>query len=111
MKADHVAPGDKRLCAYLVCPAGDPGILAEYWVELLVIAGVAIVGSALLNLSTKQFFARDRPSLWESIAPETTYSFTLQYTLPVRTTHEFYALTAGVAPDADESLPQGDESG
>lgn len=40
-----------------------------------VFAGVAIVGSALLNLSTKQFFARDRPSLWESIAPETTYSF------------------------------------
>lgn len=38
-------------------------------------AGVAIVGSALLNLSTKQFFARDRPTLWESIAPETTYSF------------------------------------
>lgn len=40
-----------------------------------VFAGVAIVGSALLNLSTKQFFARDRPTLWESIAPETTYSF------------------------------------
>lgn len=40
-----------------------------------IFAGVAIVGSALLNLSTKQFFARDRPSLWESIAPEATYSF------------------------------------
>lgn len=38
-------------------------------------AGLAIVGSALLNLSTKQFFARDRPGLWESIAPETTFSF------------------------------------
>ena len=38
-------------------------------------AGIAIVGSALLNLSTKQIFARDRPSLWESIAPETTFSF------------------------------------
>jgi membrane-associated phospholipid phosphatase len=38
-------------------------------------AGLAIVGSALLNLATKQFFARDRPSLWESIAPETTFSF------------------------------------
>ncbi len=37
--------------------------------------GIAIVGSALLNLSTKAFFARDRPSLWESIAPETTFSF------------------------------------
>jgi undecaprenyl-diphosphatase len=38
-------------------------------------AGLAIVGSALLNLATKQFFARDRPCLWESIAPETTFSF------------------------------------
>lgn len=38
-------------------------------------AGLALGGSALLNLATKQLFARDRPSLWESIAPETTYSF------------------------------------
>jgi len=38
-------------------------------------AGVALGGSALLNLATKQFFARERPSLWESIAPEHTYSF------------------------------------
>jgi len=36
---------------------------------------VALGGSALLNLASKQFFARERPSLWESIAPETTYSF------------------------------------
>ena len=38
-------------------------------------AGIAIVGSALLNLATKQVFARERPSLWDSIAPETTFSF------------------------------------
>lgn len=38
-------------------------------------AGISIVGSALLNLSAKAFFARDRPSLWASIAPETTFSF------------------------------------
>ncbi len=38
-------------------------------------AAFALGGSALLNLATKQFFARERPSLWESIAPETTYSF------------------------------------
>lgn len=38
-------------------------------------AGVALAGSAVLNLAAKQLFARDRPSLWESIAPETTYSF------------------------------------
>lgn len=38
-------------------------------------AGLALGGSALLNLATKQVFARERPSLWESIAPETTFSF------------------------------------
>lgn len=38
-------------------------------------AAVATGGSALLNLGTKRLFARDRPGLWESIAPETTYSF------------------------------------
>ena len=36
---------------------------------------ISLVGSALLNMSSKQFFQRDRPSLWESIAPESTYSF------------------------------------
>lgn len=38
-------------------------------------AGVSILGSALLNLAAKPLFARDRPSLWESIAPEGNYSF------------------------------------
>ena len=38
-------------------------------------AGLAIIGSALLNLGAKPLFARDRPSLWESIAPEGNYSF------------------------------------
>ena len=38
-------------------------------------AGVAIIGSALLNLGAKHLFARQRPSLWESIAPESTFSF------------------------------------
>lgn len=38
-------------------------------------AGLAVVGSALLNLAAKPLFARDRPSLWESIAPESNYSF------------------------------------
>lgn len=37
--------------------------------------GIAIVGSALLNLGAKPLFARDRPNLWESIAPEGNYSF------------------------------------
>ena len=45
------------------------------WLREGLFAGVAVVGSALLNLGAKQLFARERPSLWESIAPETTYSF------------------------------------
>lgn len=38
-------------------------------------AGIAIIGSALLNQGAKQLFARARPTLWESIAPEDTFSF------------------------------------
>ncbi|VXB67299.1 conserved membrane hypothetical protein [Luteimonas sp. 9C] len=44
------------------------------WRDALFVA-VATGGSALLNLATKRLFARDRPSLWDSIAPEATYSF------------------------------------
>ena len=38
-------------------------------------AALALGGSALLNVATKQLFARARPGLWESLAPEHTYSF------------------------------------
>lgn len=38
-------------------------------------AGLAVVGSALLDMAAKHSFARVRPNLWNSIAPETTYSF------------------------------------
>ena len=38
-------------------------------------AGVALIGSALLNVGAKHLFARARPSLWESISPEATFSF------------------------------------
>jgi len=38
-------------------------------------AALALAGSALINLVVKQVFTRTRPSLWESIAPETTFSF------------------------------------
>ncbi|HZX81524.1 MAG TPA: phosphatase PAP2 family protein [Lysobacter sp.] len=40
-----------------------------------VFAAVALGGSALLNVAAKHVMQRDRPALWESIAPETTYSF------------------------------------
>lgn len=38
-------------------------------------AAIALAGSGLLNIAAKQFFARERPSLWESIAPEHNFSF------------------------------------
>ncbi|MEG3193330.1 phosphatase PAP2 family protein [Lysobacter sp. D1-1-M9] len=38
-------------------------------------AAIALGGSALLNMATKLAFARERPSLWESIMPEITFSF------------------------------------
>lgn len=45
------------------------------WREAM-FAAFSFVGSALLNMGAKQFFQRDRPSLWESIAPEHhTFSF------------------------------------
>ena len=37
--------------------------------------GLAVLGSLALNLFAKNYFARVRPELWLSIAPETTYSF------------------------------------
>lgn len=40
-----------------------------------IFAAIALAGSGLLNIAAKQFFARERPSLWESIAPEHNYSF------------------------------------
>ncbi|MDO5611020.1 MAG: phosphatase PAP2 family protein [Pseudomonadota bacterium] len=38
-------------------------------------AGIALGGSAILNVAAKHYFGRARPSLWESIEPEGTYSF------------------------------------
>jgi len=37
--------------------------------------GIAVSGSALLNIIAKNYFARSRPGLWLSFTPETTYSF------------------------------------
>ncbi|WP_447941119.1 phosphatase PAP2 family protein [Pseudoxanthomonas mexicana] len=49
-------------------------LVARRWREAT-FAGVSLGGSALLNMAIKQFFQRDRPALWESIAPEHTFSF------------------------------------
>ena len=40
-----------------------------------IFAGIALAGSGLLNVGTKLLFARERPDLWQSIAPEPNYSF------------------------------------
>jgi membrane-associated phospholipid phosphatase len=37
--------------------------------------GVAVIGSAALNIVAKNHYARARPELWISLRPETTYSF------------------------------------
>jgi len=37
--------------------------------------GIAVAGSAVLNIVAKHHFARLRPDLWLPLAPETTYSF------------------------------------
>ncbi len=44
------------------------------WGDLL-FWGLALGGASILNLAAKQSFARIRPDLWLSIAPETTFSF------------------------------------
>ncbi len=49
-------------------------LLIKRWREAT-FALVSFVGSALLNLGAKQFFARDRPDLWESIVTEASFSF------------------------------------
>ena len=38
-------------------------------------SALAFSGSAVLNMTVKHVFARERPALWASIAPETTFSF------------------------------------
>ena len=49
-------------------------LMWRHWREAS-FAATAFVGSALLNLGAKQFFQRDRPTLWQSISPEDTFSF------------------------------------
>lgn len=37
--------------------------------------GIAVIGSAILNIVAKNHYARLRPDLWISLTPETTFSF------------------------------------
>ena len=62
---------------YGVVPFDIALVLALAWRRRFresIFAAAALGGSALLNLATKQVFARARPALWESIAPESSYS-------------------------------------
>jgi undecaprenyl-diphosphatase len=51
------------------------GLALKRWFRESVFAGVAIAGSALMNLGAKELYGRARPELWESISPEHTLSF------------------------------------
>jgi membrane-associated phospholipid phosphatase len=61
-----VVPADVALLAIL--------LLGKH-VRKAIFVAAAVVGSLAINLAAKTFFARERPSLWESIAPEHSYSF------------------------------------
>jgi len=50
-------------------------LLFRHRLRASLFAATAFLGSMLLNVATKHFFERIRPALWDSIAPETTYSF------------------------------------
>ena len=51
--------------------------------------GIAVCGSAILNVVAKHHYARMRPDLWISLTPETTYSFP--------SGHAMGSMTLGVA--------------
>lgn len=51
------------------------GLLAFRRWRAALFFGLSVGGAALLNVGAKQIFARVRPELWISIAPETTFSF------------------------------------
>ena len=61
-----------------VVPADIALVLVLLWRRRVrdgVFAAVALGGAGLLNVAAKLTFARERPALWDSIAPESTYSF------------------------------------
>ncbi len=61
-----VLPADALLVLWLAC--------ARYTREAL-FAGIAVLGSLALDAAIKHFFARARPSAWESLVHESSYSF------------------------------------
>lgn len=51
------------------------GLAVRRHVREAAFAAIALGGSGLLNMAAKRLFARERPALWDSIAPEATLSF------------------------------------
>ena len=51
------------------------GLAIRRHVREAAFAAIALGGSGLLNMAAKRLFARERPTLWDSIAPEATLSF------------------------------------
>jgi undecaprenyl-diphosphatase len=64
--------------AWFVVPFDILLIVVLLWLGRMregLFAVLALGGSALLNWSTKQLYARERPDLWVSLLPEETFSF------------------------------------
>ena len=57
-------------------------------------AGIALGGSALLNLAAKHYFGRMRPDFWLSLAPETSFSFPSGHAMGAMTLAAVLALLA-----------------
>ncbi|MBS0226388.1 MAG: phosphatase PAP2 family protein [Proteobacteria bacterium] len=57
----------------------DIALVAALWFRQrrrdALFAAIAFVGSSLINIAAKHYYGRVRPSLWQSLAPETTFSF------------------------------------
>ncbi|MBS0218189.1 MAG: phosphatase PAP2 family protein [Proteobacteria bacterium] len=57
----------------------DIALVAALWLRQrrrdALFAAISFVGSALINIAAKHYYGRARPSLWESLAPETSFSF------------------------------------
>jgi membrane-associated phospholipid phosphatase len=98
----HGSPGQDAVALWLA-RAGGPwwapalealivlGLLLARQMRAALFFGLAAGGAALLNLFAKFLLARTRPSLWESLAPETSYSFPSGHTMAAA------ALAAAVA--------------
>lgn len=82
----HESPAADRLFSmvthlgyeWFVVPVDVLLVLALAWTGRVregLFAGIALAGSALLNMAAKRGYGRERPELWLSLLPEHSYSF------------------------------------